>query len=84
MLTVLYAANLFGFFYHAIPPEGVLSLEDMHTVIRDIWLARFDSELESERATRRKGRPKSTKEQHLESLKEREAEEYRSGIGESF
>lgn len=72
---------MFGFFYHAIPPEGVLTLEDMHTVIKDVWLPRFDSELESERALRRKGRPKSTKEQNLELIKEREAEDYRTGIG---
>lgn len=73
--------NLFGFFFHAIPSEGVLTLEDMHAIVRDIWITRFDSELETERATRRKGRPKSTKEQHLEGLKEREVEEYRTGLG---
>ncbi|KAH8103976.1 hypothetical protein BXZ70DRAFT_888360 [Cristinia sonorae] len=72
--------NLFGFFYHAIPPEGVLTLEDMHSIVKDIWFTRFDAELESERASRRKGRPKSAKEQNLESIKEREAEEYRTGI----
>lgn len=75
------SVNLFGFFYHAIPPEGVLTLEDMHTIIRDIWLARFDSELESEMSARRKGRPKSAQQQNYEALKEREAEEYRTGIG---
>lgn len=81
-LQPAFAVNLFGFFYHAIPPEGgVLTLEDMHTIIGDVWLPRFDSELESEKAARRKGRPKSTKEQTLESIKEREAEEYRTGIG---
>ncbi|CAL1714655.1 unnamed protein product [Somion occarium] len=50
--------DLYGFFYHAIPPEGTLTLEDVHTIIHDIWLPRFDSELEAERAARRKGRPK--------------------------
>ena len=77
------AVNLFGFFFHAIPSEGVLTLEDMHTIVPDIWITRFDSELETERATRRKGRPKSTKEQNLEGLKEREVEEYRTGLGAS-
>ncbi|CAL1714654.1 unnamed protein product [Somion occarium] len=72
--------DLYGFFYHAIPPEGTLTLEDVHTIIHDIWLPRFDSELEAERAARRKGRPKSTKELKLEELKLREAEEYRTGI----
>jgi len=72
--------NLFGFFFHAIPPEGVLTLEEMHAIVRDVWTTRFDLELEAERAARRKGRPKSTKEQNLESIKEREAEEYRTGI----
>ncbi|TCD60358.1 hypothetical protein EIP91_010318 [Steccherinum ochraceum] len=72
--------NLFGFFYHVIPPEGELTAEDMHTIVRDVWLARWDSELEAERKARRKGRSKSTREQNLESVKEREAEEYRTGI----
>lgn len=75
--------DIFAFFYHAIPPEGVLTLEDLHTIVRDIWLTRYDSELESERAARRKGRPKSVKEIKLEDLKLREAEVYRTGMGES-
>ncbi|KAI0923776.1 hypothetical protein AcW1_006647 [Taiwanofungus camphoratus] len=72
--------DVFSFFYHAIPSEGVLTLEDLHTIVRDIWLTRFDAELEAERASRRKGRPKSVKEQKLEEMKLREAEEYRTGI----
>ena|SRR6266545_320464 len=73
--------NLYGFFHHAIPDEGVLTLEELHHIVRDIWLTRFDDELESERSARRKGRPKSTKEMKLEELKLREAETYRTGMG---
>ena len=54
----------------------------MHFVVRDIWLPRFDQDLEAEKAARRKGRPKSTKEQKLEEQKLRDIEEYRTGIGE--
>ncbi|TFY81632.1 hypothetical protein EWM64_g2380 [Hericium alpestre] len=72
--------NLFGFWYHALPEEGVLTLEEMHALIRDVWLVRHDSEIEEEKAARRKGRPKSTKEQKLEEIKRREAEEYRAGM----
>jgi len=63
-----------------MPPEGVLSLEDLHTIIRDIWLTRFDADIEDEKKSRRKGRPKSVKEQKLEELKLRETEEYRTGM----
>ncbi|GJE90969.1 translation machinery-associated protein 16 domain-containing protein [Phanerochaete sordida] len=73
-------ADIYGFFYHAIPPEGVFSLEDIHTIVRDVWLTRYDSMLEEEKAQRRPGRPKSTKEQKIEELKLREAEEYRTGF----
>ena len=76
------AANVYSFFYHALPPEGELSLEELHFVVRDIWLPRFDQELEAEKASRRKGRPKSVKEQKLEEQKLRENEGYRTGIGE--
>lgn len=72
---------MYGFFYHAIPEEGVLTLEELHQIIREVWLMRFDEELEQEKATRRKGRPKSAKEVKLEELKLREAEEYRTGMG---
>ncbi|KAG8214994.1 hypothetical protein J3R82DRAFT_8398 [Butyriboletus roseoflavus] len=77
-----YAAqvDVYGFFYHALPPVGVLALEELHTVVRDVWLTRHDNELEQERAARRKGRPKSTKETKLEEIKVRETEEYRTGI----
>lgn len=76
-------ADVYGFFYHALPPVGVLTLEGLHAVVRDVWLTRHDDELEQERTARRKGRPKSTKEVKLEEVKIREAEEYRTGIGES-
>lgn len=53
----------------------------MHTIIRDVWLTRFDEELEAERAARRPGRPKSPKEVKLEEQKTREFEVYRTGMG---
>ena len=73
-----------GFFYLALPPEGELSLEELHLIVKDIWLTRYDKDLEQERAKRRKGRPKSTKEIQFEELKNREAEEYRTGFGSSL
>jgi len=72
--------DLYGFFYHAIPPEGVLTLDDLHEIVRDVWLTRFDEELECHRSARRSGRPKSTKEMKLEEVKLREAETYRTGM----
>ncbi|TFY67554.1 hypothetical protein EVG20_g3902 [Dentipellis fragilis] len=73
-------ADVFGFFFHALPPEGVMSLQDLHSLIHDVWLSRHDAELEEERETRRKGRPKSTKEQKLEEVRLRETELYKSGM----
>jgi translation machinery-associated protein 16 len=64
-----------------MPEEGVLTLEDLHHIIGDIWLTRFDEELQNEKATRRKGRPKSTRETALDEIKLREAEIYRTGMG---
>ena len=61
-----YPVNIYHFFYQTLPPEGELSLDELHFIVRDVWLARFDQEIESEKAARRKGRPKSTKEQKLE------------------
>ncbi|KAI0629300.1 hypothetical protein C8Q77DRAFT_1220466 [Trametes polyzona] len=73
--------SIYSFFYHALPPEGgVLSLEELHFIVRDVWLARHDQEIEAERAARRKGRPKSARELKLEELKLREAELYRTGM----
>jgi translation machinery-associated protein 16 len=60
----------------------VLTLPELHELVSDVWLTRHDAELEEERAARRKGRPKSTKEEKLEQVKLREAEGYRTGMGE--
>lgn len=89
------AADLYGFFFHAIPeanleddegPPGtsgaVLTLPELHDLVANVWLTRHDAELEAEKTSRRKGRPKSTKEHKLEETKLREAEEYRTGMGE--
>lgn len=73
--------DLYGFFYHAMPEERVLSLQDLHHIVSDVWLTRFDEDLEKERSARRKGRPKSSKEINLEELKLQEAELYRTGMG---
>ena len=64
-----------------MPEEGILSLQDLHHIISDVWLTRFDEDLEKEKSTRRKGRPKSSKEIKLEELKLRETELYRTGMG---
>ncbi|TFK39988.1 translation machinery-associated protein 16, partial [Crucibulum laeve] len=72
--------DVYGFFYHAMPEEGVLTLEELHNIIREVWLTRFDDELEEERAARRKGRPKSAREVKLEDMRLREAEIYRTGM----
>ncbi|KAI0289555.1 hypothetical protein BC826DRAFT_1030973, partial [Russula brevipes] len=76
------ATDFYGFFFHAIPEEhgNVLTLRELHELVSDVWLSRHDAELEEERTTRRKGRPKSTKEQKLEEVKLREVEEYRTGM----
>ena len=80
-LTVVFSVDALGFFYSALPPEGELSLDDLHVIIGDIWLSRHDEDLEQELTKRRKGRPKSVKEMQIEELKVREAEEYRTGFG---
>jgi len=73
--------DVYSFFYHAIPPDsGVLTLEELHDVVQNIWLTRHDIDLETEQVARRKGRPKSAKELKLEEIKLREAEEYRTGM----
>lgn len=72
---------MYGFFFHALPESGTLTLEELHELIRGVWLTRHDEELEQERAARRKGRPKSVKETKLEDVKLVEAEEYRTGMG---
>ncbi|RDB23744.1 Translation machinery-associated protein 16 [Hypsizygus marmoreus] len=72
--------DVYGFFYHALPEEGVLTLPELHHIVQDVWLTRFDDELAQEKAARRKGRPKSTKEMKLEEIKLREQDEYRTGM----
>ena len=65
-----------------MPPDTTaLTLDELHAIVRDIWLARFDVELEEERKSRRKGRPKSAKEMKLEVMKTSAEEEYRTGLG---
>ena len=82
-VDVVDLVDVLGFFYSTLPPEGELSLDELHLIVRDIWLTRFDKDLEQERAKRRKGRPKSAKEIQIDELKVREAEEYRTGLGSS-
>jgi len=82
--NVAFSGHVLGFFYSTLPPEGELSPDELHFIVRDIWLPRHDKDLEQERAKRRKGRPKSTKETQIEELKIREAEEYRTGFGSSL
>lgn len=60
-----------------------MTLEELHGIIRDVWLARHDDELLAEQKARRKGRPKSTRESELEDIKLRESEMYRTGMGKS-
>lgn len=75
-------ADKYGFFFHAIPDDkDVLTLDELHALIKDVWLTRHDAALEEEQKARRKGRPKSTKETKLENLKLSETEEYRTGLG---
>jgi len=74
---------VYGFFFHALPKDGVLSLMELHGLIRGM-LARNDQELEQERAARRRGRPKSVKETKLEDAKLVESELYRTGMGVIF
>ena len=66
-----------------MPEEGLLTLDELHSLIRDVWLTRNDDEVAKEQAARRKGRPKSTKQLKLEALKLQEIEEYRTGMGTS-
>ena len=42
--TVAFSVDTLGFFYSALPPEGELSLDELHLIIRDIWLLRHDKE----------------------------------------
>jgi len=70
-----------SFFVHSLPPEvECLSLPELHEIVQRVWLARHDTDIETERATRRKGRPPSAKEVNLVKIKESECEEYRTGL----
>ena len=60
----------------------MLTLPELLELVSDVWLTQHDAELEEERAARRKGRPKSAKEEELEQVKLLEAQEYRTGMGE--
>jgi len=74
-------ADRYAFFFNELPYDvPCLSLEDLHRLVRERWLSRWDADLEQERSLRRKGRPKSTRESELEELKLRDAEEYRTGL----
>jgi translation machinery-associated protein 16 len=78
-----FAVDVYGFFYHAMPDDGVLTLDEIHDLVRDLWLTRHDQDIEAEIKARRKGRHKSTKQVKLEEIKIRELELYRTGMGVS-
>jgi len=82
-LYLVYTANIYAFFYHLLPEEGALTLEELHELVRDVWLVRREEELAAEIAARRPGRPKSKRQIELEDEKAREWEEYRTGLGAS-
>ena len=90
MLLYSLSVDKFSFFYHAIPPcpandsPTALSIDELHDLIQNVWLARHDHALDEEAKSRRKGRPKSAREMNLENQKALEAEEYRTGMGASF
>lgn len=74
-------ADKYAFFFHAIPPEAThLTLAELHELVQSLWLTRHDRALEEERSARRKGRPKSSKDNQLEEMKRQDAEEYRTGL----
>ena len=59
----------------------MLTLPELHELASHVWLTRHDVELEEERFARRKGRPKSAREEKLGQVKLLEAQEYRTGMG---
>ncbi|KAG8825115.1 hypothetical protein FRC17_008827 [Serendipita sp. 399] len=74
-------ANRYAFFLRELPPDvPSLTLVELHDLIKNVWLTKYDLALQEERALRRKGRPKSSREDQLEELKKEEAEEYRTGL----
>lgn len=77
-----YAVDKYVFFFHAIPDDKeAMTLDELHSLVQDVWLARHDVALGEEQKSRRKGRPKSAKEMKLENIKLFESEEYRTGLG---
>lgn len=76
-------ADRFGFWFHALPPDTkALTLDELHGIIGDIWLTRHDEAIQSEKSTRRKGRPPSKREVELQALKIQDEQDYRTGLGE--
>lgn len=86
----LFLVDVYTFFYHALPDESelpsgsALSLEELHELVKDVWISRHDADIEQEKSNRRKGRPKSTKEVKLEEERARDVETYRTGMGENL
>lgn len=74
------------FFHHSLPeaPFECHTLESLHELISEVYLPRFDEELAALRRERRAGRPKSKREDELEEVNRREAQEYESGFGKSM
>lgn len=84
LIPIGLVVDIYVFFYHAMPPDcAAMSLDELHAVIRDVWLTRHDVELNEEVKNRRKGNPKSAKQSRLENMKAVESEVYRTGIGAS-
>ncbi|KAG8893606.1 hypothetical protein FRB99_001853, partial [Tulasnella sp. 403] len=78
---VVITVDRFVFFQHALPSDvESLSLSEVHETIRDIWLHRHDKQLAEEQARRRKGEPRSAKEDKILAQIEMEKEEYRTGL----
>ncbi|KAG9124926.1 hypothetical protein FRC07_009665 [Ceratobasidium sp. 392] len=59
---------------------AVMTLPEIHEIIKTVWLARHDSLLEVERAQRRPGRPQSARELALLEMKLQDEEVYRTGL----
>ncbi|KAG9041276.1 hypothetical protein FS837_012475 [Tulasnella sp. UAMH 9824] len=71
----------FVFFHHALPSDvPALTLPEVHEIIKDVWLHRHDVAIAEEAATRRKGEPRSSKEDKLLAAKKADEEEYRTGL----
>lgn len=74
----------FVFFHHALTSDvPSLTLPEIHDIIKDVWLHRHDVAIAEEAATRRKGEPRSSKEDKLLAAKEADKEEYRTGLGKA-